>query len=131
MQGALSEMKPQQDGDNEPEPLDQRTERFAHSDRAFIRELPRTVCNVEDVRRLVRSLGSVAANLFEANETVSKKDYLLRLKYCGKEAKECRLWLALVHVSGKEALESHRAVLVQEDNELKLTFAAILRNHGE
>jgi four helix bundle protein len=73
----------------------------------------------------------VAANLIEANEAVSKKDYLLRLKYCRKEAKESRLWLSLVHIDGPEALETQRAKLVQEANELKLNFAAILRKHGE
>jgi four helix bundle protein len=124
-------MKPQQDGDNDPEPLDQRTERFAQSVRAFIPGLPRTVCNVEDVKQLVRSSGSAAASLIEASEAISKKDCLLRLKYCRKEAKESRLWLSLVHIDGKEALETQRTKLVQEANELKLIFAAILRKHGE
>lgn len=118
-------------GGQEPEPLDLRTERFAKTVRQFVRELPRTISNVEDVRQLVRSSGSVAANLIEANEAVSKKDYLLRLKYCRKEAKESRLWLSLVHVGDKERLEPQRADLVREANELKLIFAAILRKHGE
>jgi four helix bundle protein len=124
-------MRSHQDGEHDPEPLDQRTERFAQSVRAFIRELPRTVCNAQDVKQLVRSSGSVAANLIEANEAISKKDYLLRLKYCRKEAKESRLWLSLVHVGNKEALETQRRALVQEANGLKLIFAAILRKHGE
>ena len=114
---------------NAPEPLDVRTERFARAVRAFIRKLPRTVGNAEDVRQLVRSSGSVAANYIEANEAVSSKDFALRIKYCRKESKESRLWLALVDTRATAALDAERATLIQEANELKLIFAAIIRNH--
>jgi four helix bundle protein len=36
----------------------------------------------------VRSLESVAANYIEANESLRKKDFLLRIKICRKEATE-------------------------------------------
>ena len=73
--------------------LDDRTFRFAESVRAFVKPLPRTVSNAEDVRQLVRASGSVAANWIEADEALSKKDFLMRVKICRKEAKECRLFL--------------------------------------
>ena len=66
--------KPQPNG--EPEPLDERTEKFARSVRALVRKLPRTISNAEDVKQLVRSSGSVAANYIEANEAVSHKDFV-------------------------------------------------------
>ena len=93
------------------EKLDARTERFAKAVRAFVRKLPRTVSNAEDVKQLVRASGSVAANFIEATEAVSKKDYLLRLKYSRKEAKESRLFLALVDVGDKPAMETERLAL--------------------
>jgi hypothetical protein len=51
---------------------------------------------VEDIRQLVRASGSVAANWIEADEALSRKDFLMRIKICRKEAKESRLFLRLV-----------------------------------
>ena len=55
--------------------LEERTFRFAESVRAFVKQLPRTISNAEDVRQLVRASGSVAANWIEADEALSKKDF--------------------------------------------------------
>jgi four helix bundle protein len=72
-----------------PRDLEDRTFRFAESVRTFVKQLPRTVSNSEDVRQL-RASGSVAANWIEADEALSKKDFLMRVKICRKEAKESR-----------------------------------------
>jgi len=118
--------------DDQPlEKLDLRSERFAKAVRAFVRTLPRTISNAEDVKQLVRASGSVAANFIEATEAVSKKDYLLRLRYSRKEAKESRLFLALVDVGEKPAMETERQILIKEANELKLIIAAIIRKHDQ
>jgi four helix bundle protein len=53
--------------------LEERTFRFAESVPAFVKQLPRTISNAEDVRQLVRASGSVAANWIEADEALSKK----------------------------------------------------------
>ncbi len=73
-----------------PRDLEDRTFRFASSVRTFVKQLPRTVSNAEDVRQLVRASGSVAANWIEADAALSKKDFLMRVKICRKEAKESR-----------------------------------------
>jgi len=78
-----------------PRDLEDRTFRFAESIRSFVRQLPRTISNVEDVRPLVRASGEVAANWIEADDALSKRDFLLRVKICRKEAKESRLFLRL------------------------------------
>ena len=75
-----------------PRDLEDRTFRFAELVRAFVKELLRTASNIEDIRQLVRASGSVAANWIEANEALSKKDFVLRVKICRKEAKESRLF---------------------------------------
>jgi four helix bundle protein len=56
-----------------PRDLEDRTFLFAESVRTFVKQLPRTVSNTEDVRQLVRAAGSVAANWIEAGEALSKK----------------------------------------------------------
>jgi four helix bundle protein len=85
------------------------------------------MCNQEDARQLVRASGSVGANYIEANDSLSKKDFLLRIKISRKEAKESRYWLRLLDIGSDHKLESERQRLVQESTELMNIFGAILR----
>ena len=62
-------------GGGKPGDLEQRTFEFAQSVRTFVKQLPRTVSNTEDIKQLVRASGSVAANWIEADEALSKKDF--------------------------------------------------------
>lgn len=81
------------DSEGRPYDLEERTYESASSVRAFVRELPQTLSNSEDMKQLVRASGSVGANYIEANESLSKKDFIMRIKICRKEAKECRFFL--------------------------------------
>jgi len=110
-----------------PTDLELRTEEFARSVRTFVRGLPRTLANLEDVRQLVRSSGSVAANCIEANEALGGKDRLMRFRIARKEAKESRLWLGLVTVGVEGGLQADRERLRQEAHELKLIMSAIIK----
>ena len=76
--------------------LEDRTLTLAKRVRKFIKGLPKTISNFEDGKQLVRSSGSIGANYIEANESLSKKDFLMRIKICRKEAKESRYWLDLI-----------------------------------
>ena len=107
--------------------LEERTFEFARDARSFVRGLPQTVCNVEDVKQLVRATGSVGANYIEANEALSKKDFVMRVKICRKEAKESRFFLRLLFTADKKDLDGQRADLVQEATELMNIFGAIYR----
>src|SRR3954471_25056107 len=104
--------------------LEERTCAFAQSIRAFVKTLPRTMGNTEEVRQLVRASGSVAANWIEANEALSKKVFLLRAKICRKESKESRLFLRLIEIN--EVTSQGRDELAQEARELTLIFSAII-----
>ena len=106
--------------------LEDRTFEFAKAVRAFVKKLPRTVCNLEDVKQVVRSSGSVGANYIEANESLSKKDFKMRLKISRKEAKETRFWLRLLDTGADTDLRSERDSLVQESDELLKIFSAII-----
>ncbi|HDS85696.1 MAG TPA: four helix bundle protein [Phycisphaerales bacterium] len=109
--------------------LEDRTLDFARRVREFIRKLNRTLTNIEDCKQLIRSSGSVGANYIEANEALSKKDFLMRIKICRKEAKESRYWLKLINIDKKE-LEQERSVLEQEASELTHIFGAIVTKSG-
>ena len=111
---------------SKPRDLEDRTFEFAQSVRAFVKQLPRTVGNTEDVRQLVRASGSVAANWIEADEGLSKKDFLMRVKICRKEAKESRLFLRLVDAGLSKNNVAARETLAAEARELTLIFSSII-----
>jgi four helix bundle protein len=111
--------------------LEERTYLFAKRVRAFVRTLPKTISNIEDVKQVVRSSGSVGANYIEANEALSKKDFRMRIKISRKESKETRYWLRLLHTNDKPELDAERAALVQESTELMKIFGSILRKGGD
>ena len=106
--------------------LEERTFQFAKRTRAFVKTLAKTIGNVEDARQVIRSSGSVGANYIEANEALSKKDFLLHIKICRKEAKESRYWLRLIEVPDVST-GGERESLVQEAQELMNIFGAIVR----
>jgi four helix bundle protein len=112
--------------ETKPRDLEDRTFLFAESVRAFVKQLPKTISNTEDVRQLVRASGSVAANWIEADEALSKKDFLMRVKICRKEAKESRLFLRLVDTGLAKAAVSARDKLAAEARELTLIFSSII-----
>jgi four helix bundle protein len=113
-----------------PRDLEERTFLFAESVRAFVKQLPRTISNTEDVRQLVRASGSVAANWIEADEALSKKDFLMRAKICRKEVKESRLFLRLVDTGLTKHSVASRDALASEARELTLIFASIISKSG-
>jgi four helix bundle protein len=81
--------------------LEERTLRFAKEIIDFVGILPKTMANIEIMKQLIRSSGSVGANYIEANEALSKKDFAMRVKICRKEAKESRYWLKLIETTGR------------------------------
>ncbi|MFW6154037.1 MAG: four helix bundle protein [Planctomycetota bacterium] len=117
-------------GDREYD-LETRTLTFAKRTRAFVKGLPKTVDALEDGKQVIRASGSVGANYIEANEALSKKDFLMRLRICRKEAKECRYWFDLLDSAEGDGREHERRALRQEAHELMLTFGAMLRNAQE
>ncbi|MBE5319756.1 four helix bundle protein [Pedobacter sp. MR2016-19] len=63
----------------------------------------------------------------EANESLSKADFIYRIKVCRKEAKETKLWLNLIDIEDKKDLEPTKLLLVSEANQLMLIFNAIIK----
>jgi four helix bundle protein len=110
--------------------LEDRTFKFAETVRRFVKTLPRTITNTEDVRQLIRASGSVAANWIEADEALSKKDFLMRVKICKKEAKESRLFLDLIDVDSTKCSMDRRNSLANEARELTLIFSSIVSKSG-
>jgi four helix bundle protein len=106
--------------------LEDRTLEFCKRIKNYLKEIPKTLINIEIIKQLFRSAGSVGANYIEANESLGKKDFIMRIKICRKEAKESRFWLILIDTDN-EKQENERQVLIQEASELMNIFGSIFR----
>jgi four helix bundle protein len=107
--------------------LEERTFLFAERVREFIKKLPKTAGNIEDGKQVIRASGSVGANYIEANEALSKKDFIMRSKICRKEAKESRFFVRLLDTNENSTFEKERRELIQEATELMNIFGSIIR----
>lgn len=97
--------------------LEERTYMFARSVRQYFRSIKADYLKIDDIKQVIRSSGSVAANYIEANESLSKKDFVMRIKIARKEAKETTLWLRFLDTP---------EILQNEAMELKKILSAIL-----
>ena len=95
--------------------------------RYFLNNIDKDAVVSEDVKQLTRSSGSVGANYIEANESLGKRNFLMRIKVSRKEAKESRYWLKLIPKQVSESLEKQRQDLIQESTEIMNIFGAVVQ----
>ena len=105
--------------------LEERTLEFTKEVIKFVRTLPGTIANTEIAKQVIRSSGSVGANYIEANESLSKKDFVMRIKICRKESKESLYWLKLVEIRNPDG-EEKRGTLIEEATQLTRIFSSIV-----
>ncbi len=105
--------------------LEERTLNFTKQTIEFTNKISKTIANIEIIKQLIRAAGSIGANYIEANESLSRKDFVMRIKICRKEAKEVRYWLKLL-TANSELFEKEREKFIQEATELMKIFGAIL-----
>ena len=106
--------------------LEERTFKFAKDVRLFVKTLPKSIANFEDQKQLIKASGSVGANYREANESLSKKDFLMRIKISRKESKESEYFLRLINETNGLPNKDEASRLIQEAIELKKIFSSIL-----
>ena len=111
--------------------LEERTFQFSKNVALYVKQLPNNISNLEHGKQVVRSSGSIGANYIEANEALSKKDFIMRIKICRKEAKESAYWLRLIVETNDEKYTKEGKLLFDEAIELKKIFSAILLNSKE
>jgi four helix bundle protein len=102
--------------------LERRTHESAVQVRDFVEKVPRGISNIEYAKQLIRSSGSIGANYIEADESLGKKDFVMKLKICRKESKETSYWLGLIKSTDQIAHER----LTQEARELTAIFGSII-----
>ena len=108
--------------------LGERTYQFARNTSFYCKKLIKTDMNHIYSKQLIRSSSSIGANYIEANESLSRKDFRLRIKICRKEAKESAYWLRLIAEMNGDMIERDGLVLRDEASQLTRIFASILNN---
>lgn len=108
--------------------LEERTLKFAKDVRILTRQLKKDRDLHSDINQVVRSSGSVGANYIEANDALSKKDFLMRIRICLKEAKETEYWLLIINELQQDNEQLRLIELITEASELRKIFAKIITN---
>ncbi len=105
--------------------LEIRTLNYAQGAIGLYKRIPHNIINLRLIEQLVRAAGSVGANYREANEALSKKDFVHRLKISRKECKESGYWLELLR--GENSIfTTEFDQIIQESKELRNIFSAII-----
>jgi len=106
--------------------LEERTFQFAKKVRLWVKTIPKSVENIEDIKQLVKASGSVGANYIEANEALGKKDFAMRIRISRKEAKESAYWIRMILETNDNLSDIETGkYLFQEATELKKILSAI------
>lgn len=111
--------------DNKTFDLELRTFEFARDCRFLVRDLKKSISNIEDGKQLIRSSGSVGANYIEGNEKLGEKDLKFRIKISRKEAKESEYWLRLLKDLNENEHERIEKLRI-EANEIRKILSAII-----
>ena len=110
---------------NKPHNLEERTLEFAKGIITLCKKLPRDVINIRLIGQLINASGSIGANYREANEALSKKDFLHRMKITRKECKESSYWLELLKEANQKFTEEIND-FIKESQELRNIFTSII-----
>ena len=107
--------------------LEERTARFGEAIIDFAETIPQTALTNRIINQLVGAGTSVGANYVEANDAVSKKEFLKSIGTCRKEARETKHFLRMM-VRAVPELKPQARMLWLEAKELHLIFSKIWRN---
>ena len=106
--------------------LEERTARFGEAVIDFARTIPQDAVTNRIITQLVGAGTSVGANYVEADDAVSKKEFLKNIGTCRKEARETKYFLRMA-VRAVPKLKPQAKKLWLEAKELHLIFSKIRR----
>ncbi len=103
--------------------------KFAIEIAKIIENLPNNIVFREYSKQVIRSSGSVGANIEEADGTLTKKDFINKLGIARREARESAHWLRLIDnmFSGNNPkLKEEIQKQIKEAKELLLILSSII-----
>jgi four helix bundle protein len=107
--------------------LEERTALFGEAVIDFAKMIPQDAVTNRIISQLVGAATSVGANYVEADDAVSKKEFLKSIGTCRKEARETKHFLRMIVRAVPELKPQARTVWL-EAKELHLIFSKIWRN---
>jgi four helix bundle protein len=107
--------------------LEERTARFGEAVIDFAKTIPQNAVTDRLISQLVGAATSIGANYVEADDAVSKKEFLKNIGTCRKEARETKHYLRMI-VRAVPELRPEARKLWMEAKELNLIFSKIWRN---
>jgi four helix bundle protein len=107
--------------------LEERTAQFGEAVIDFAKTIPQSPVTNRLISQLVGAGTSVGANYVEADDSVSKKEFLKNIGTCRKEARETKHFLRMT-VRAAPELKPHARKLWLEAKELHLIFSKIWRS---
>jgi four helix bundle protein len=107
--------------------LEERTARFGESVIDFAKSIPQDAVTNRIINQLVGAGTSVGANYVEADDAVSKKEFLKSIGTCKKETREVKHFLRMA-VRAVPGLKFQARKLWLEARELHLIFSKIWRS---
>jgi four helix bundle protein len=106
--------------------LEERTARFGEAVIDFARAIPQDPVTNRIINQLVGAATSVGANYVEADDAVSKKEFLKSIGTCKKETREVKHFLRMAVRAVPDSKPEARK-LWREARELHLIFSKIWR----
>jgi four helix bundle protein len=107
--------------------LEERTARFGEAIIDFAKTVPQSAVTYRIIGQLIGAATSVGANYVEADDAVSKKEFLKNIGTCRKEARETKHFLRMA-VRAVPELKPEARKLWIEAKELHLIFSKIWRS---
>jgi four helix bundle protein len=124
--GAASVIR-EEPGEKRVYDLEERTARFGEAIIDFAKTIPQSAVTNRIISQLIGAGTSVGANYLEADDAVSKKEFLKNIGTCRKEARETKYFLRMI-VRAVPELKPEARKLWTEARELNLIFSKIWRN---
>ena len=110
-----------------PFDLEERTAKFGEAILRFVKKMPMNATTNRVIDQLVGCGTSIGANYCEADEAVSKKEFINKIGTCKKEAKETKFFLRMAAIA-EPVLKDEARNLWREARELHLIFCKIFRS---
>jgi four helix bundle protein len=107
--------------------LEERTARFGEAIIDFAKAIPQSAVTYRIIGQLVGAATSVGANYVEADDAVSKKEFLKNIGTCRKEARETKHFLRMA-VRALPDMKPQARILWMEAKESHLIFSKIWRS---
>lgn len=114
----------------QPFDLEERTAKFGELVIDFAKLVPVNPVTTRLISQFVGAGTSVGANYCEADDSVSKKEFRVKIGTCKKEARETKFFTRMLVRAVPELRDAGKPIW-QEANELHLIFAKIFRSTAQ